>query len=86
MKHEHTMNCQDMLQNLGEYIDGELEDRLCSEIEDHIDSCPDCKIVVNTLKKTIQLYQITGRETHVPEVVHERLFARLNLEDYAKKE
>jgi anti-sigma factor (TIGR02949 family) len=85
MKHEHTMKCQDILQSLSEYIDGELEARLCSEIEAHIASCPDCKIVVDTLKKTIRLYQISGREIQVPEDVQKRLYSRLNLDDYAQK-
>jgi anti-sigma factor (TIGR02949 family) len=79
------MKCQDILQSLSEYIDGELEARLCSEIEAHIASCPDCKIVVDTLKKTIRLYQISGREIQVPEDVQKRLYSRLNLDDYAQK-
>jgi len=86
MTHKHEMNCQEMLENLGGYIDGDLDGRLCSEIEAHIDSCPDCKIVVNTLKKTIQLYQVTGKEATLPKDVRKRLFARLDLEDYAQKE
>jgi len=86
MKHEHQMNCQDILDNLNGYIDGELDHQLCLDIEAHIKSCPDCKIVVNTLKKTVQLCQKVGQEAELPEDVRKRLYARLDLEAYARKQ
>jgi anti-sigma factor (TIGR02949 family) len=85
MTHQHDLNCQDILHNLNDYIDGELDRQLCADIEAHIDSCPDCRVVVNTLKKTIQLYQISGQETELPEDVRQRLYARLDLDAYARK-
>jgi hypothetical protein len=42
--------------------------------------------VINTLKKTIQLYQVRDRDEALPPEMRRRLYARLNLEDYAKKE
>ena len=86
MKHEHNMNCQEILHNMSEYIDGELDGQLCAEIEAHIDSCPDCKIVVDTLKKTVQLVQNSGRETELPQDVRQRLFTRLHLDDDVRKD
>ena len=86
MKHEHNMNCQDILKNMSEYIDGELDGQLCAEIEAHIETCPDCKIVIDTLKKTIQLVQISGKETELPKDVRKRLFARLHLDDDVRKD
>ena len=86
MKHKHKLNCQDILENLNDYIDGELDRQLCSDIEAHIDSCPDCQIVVNTLKKTIQLYQLTSEEIDFPIEVRKRLYKRLDLDAYARKE
>lgn len=86
MKTEHEMNCQDILGNLNDYIDGELDRQLCTDIEAHIKSCTDCKIVVNTLKKTVQLCQKAGQETVLPEDVRKRLYARLDLEAYARKQ
>lgn len=86
MKHEHNLKCRDILTNLNDYIDGDLDRKLCQDIEAHIESCSDCQIVVNTLKKTIKLYQITGQETALPEDVRKRLYARLNLDTDARKE
>lgn len=86
MTHQHSLACKDILKNLSAYIDGELEGVLCAEIEAHIEGCADCQVVVNTLKKTIHLYQLDGQETHPPADVRQRLFAKLDLDEYIKPE
>jgi anti-sigma factor RsiW len=68
-----------MLAELSDYIDGELEDRLCAEIEAHMRDCPDCQVMVDTLRKTVLLYRTHGR-TEMPTAVQSRLYAILNLE------
>jgi anti-sigma factor (TIGR02949 family) len=78
---EHV-NCQSILDSLSDYVDGNLKDELCREIEQHIAGCSDCRIVVDTLKKTIYLYHATSATEEMPEDVRERLFLRLNLDDY----
>jgi predicted anti-sigma-YlaC factor YlaD len=78
---EHV-NCQSILDSLSDYVDGTLKDELCRDIEQHIASCLDCRIVVDTLKKTIYLYHATSATEEMPEDVRERLFLRLNLDDY----
>ncbi|MCQ3938481.1 MAG: zf-HC2 domain-containing protein [Chloroflexi bacterium] len=75
-------NCQDLLGSLSEYIDGELPPDLCREIEKHLEGCDNCRIVLNTTKRTIDLVQIPVEEETVPADVRERLFKRLNLDDY----
>lgn len=42
--------CRDMLGDLSDYLDGEASDEICAEIERHMASCEDCRIVVDTLK------------------------------------
>ncbi|KUK45956.1 MAG: hypothetical protein XD73_1171 [Anaerolinea thermophila] len=86
MTHEHDITCQNIIENLNAYIDGELDKALYAEIEAHIQSCPDCRIVVNTLKKTIELCKNADSEASLPVETRHRLFAKLNLEDYDKKD
>lgn len=89
-KHEHIQEpvegekCHDMLSTLSEYIDGELSPELCAILESHLSGCQRCRIVVNTLKKTVELYHETDDDPNLPDDVRERLFLRLNLEDYMK--
>ncbi len=75
-------NCQALLGSLSEYIDGELPANLCGEIEKHLAACENCRIVLNTTKRTIDLVQIPSPQETVPPDVRDRLFKRLNLEDY----
>lgn len=79
--HSHG-NCKAMLGTLSEYIDGELPPELCQEIEQHLAGCDNCRIVLNTTKRTIDLVQMPVEQEEVPDDVRVRLFKRLNLDDY----
>ena len=81
---EH-LNCGALLESLSEYVDGVLGDSLCKEIESHVADCNDCRVVVDTLKKTIYLYHETSEKTEIPIDVRERLFHRLNLDDFIEE-
>jgi predicted anti-sigma-YlaC factor YlaD len=85
-EHVHTPQCKQLLGNLSEYIDGDLQAELCAEIEEHLKDCDNCRVVVNTLRKTIEIYEQTaGSLAELPNPVRERLFAKLELKDYLKK-
>lgn len=78
----HEKSCRQLLAYLSEYVDGSLDERLCAEIDRHIADCEDCRIVVDTLRKTIYLYHVTAEPPQVPQDVRERLFNRLHLEEF----
>lgn len=83
-EHVHTPHCKQLLGNLSEYIDGDLQAELCAEIEEHLKDCDNCQVVINTLRKTVELYKQTGESVELPEAVRERLFQKLNLKDYLR--
>ncbi len=84
--HSHASEfCRQLLGALSDYIDGELEEALCQEIEKHLNTCQDCRIVVDTLRKTILLYRMAD-PAQLPEDVEERLFKALNLEPYLRRD
>jgi anti-sigma factor (TIGR02949 family) len=83
-KHNHK-NCRHMLDSLSEFVDGTLADELCSEIQRHLDDCPDCHLVVDTLRKTIYLYRETAEPPDVPADVRQRLYQCLDLDEYLDK-
>lgn len=51
------MECKQLVALLSEFIDGQLPDHLCQEIQAHIADCEPCVAFVNTLRKTIQMCQ-----------------------------
>jgi anti-sigma factor RsiW len=78
--HDHS-KCHNYLEIVGEYVDGALNDELCRELEAHMAGCENCRVVVNTLSKTITLYhQLPAPE--MPNAVKERLYKVLDLRPF----
>ena len=74
-----NQNCRDLLSQLSDYVDGDLEVELCAQIEQHMAGCDNCRIMIDTLRKTIFLYK-TQPQANVPERVHEELIKVLDLD------
>jgi anti-sigma factor RsiW len=53
-EHIHK-NCEELLGSLSAYIDGDLPPELCQELERHLAGCDNCRVVLNTTKRTIDL-------------------------------
>ncbi len=51
------MKCQELLKALSEYVEGGVDPAICKELEKHLGDCNPCRVVVDTLKKTISLYK-----------------------------
>lgn len=70
------MDCSEVLEKLGDYLDQEAREELCKAIESHLSRCRDCRFEVDTLKKTIILYQ-NDHPVDVPVTVRASLQAAL---------
>jgi hypothetical protein len=72
------MKCGDVEVLTSEYLDQELVGEICRQIEDHLLSCQHCRVEINTLRKTIELYhRMPSRE--LPGEVEDRLFKVLDI-------
>ena len=72
------LTCREFLAELNEYLDESesLDVELRRKLESHISACPNCWVVCDTTKKTIQIYK--GMQAQVlPEAVHSRLLQAL---------
>lgn len=47
--------CKEIFALLSEYLDQELPDDICRQIDAHVSGCPPCVEFVDSLKKTIEL-------------------------------
>ncbi len=83
MSHNH-LACKDLLGNLSNYIDGDLNDDLCQDLQRHIAGCENCRVVFDTLTKTVYLYHASAQDVEVPAEVRGRLFETLHLDNYLK--
>lgn len=66
------MECNELIEQLSEYLDPAAREELCRQIEEHLSRCKDCRLYVDTVHKTIQIVQ-EPREVHTPIWVSDRL-------------
>jgi len=64
--------CRDYIENIADYIDGEIEESLCTELTEHLKSCENCRIMVDTLKQTVVLCR-NGKIELLPPEIESRL-------------
>ena len=70
------LTCKDFLNELNEYLDETMDADVRRRVEEHISECPNCFVVCDTTKKTIQVFR--GLEPQpIPEDVHSRLMLAL---------
>jgi RNA polymerase sigma-70 factor (ECF subfamily) len=67
--------CKEMFAELSDYLDDELDDSLCEELEKHMDGCEPCKVFLASLEKSIQQCRRAPNESPDP-----RFAARLRRE------
>ena len=70
------MDCTEVIEQLSEYLDPGARAELCREIEEHLSRCRHCRVEVDTVRKTIVLYQ-SDREIRIPYVATSKLEAAL---------
>jgi anti-sigma factor (TIGR02949 family) len=78
----HGERCKDLLSSISAYVDGDLAGELCAELEQHLAGCENCRIVVDTLQKTVYLVHANNAEADLPENVRQRLYRCLDLDEY----
>jgi len=66
------ITCKDFLRELNDYLDETADPATKAELEQHINECPNCWVVCDTTKKTIQVYKGMDPQP-LPSPVHERI-------------
>jgi hypothetical protein len=51
------LNCQEVLDQLSDFLEEDVAAELRQEIETHLNGCRHCHLEVDTLRTTIQLYR-----------------------------
>jgi len=52
--HQRERSCGQMFAELSDYLDEELDDSLCAELEKHMEGCEPCKAFLASLEETIR--------------------------------
>ena len=57
-----------MFAELSSYLDDELDDSLCEELEKHMEGCEPCKAFLTSLEKSIEQCRTAPNDTPDPRV------------------
>jgi len=70
------VTCKQFLQELNDYLDPKVDTVTKIHLEAHVTKCPNCFVVVDTTKKTLQIYKGIEAQT-IPADVQTRLWDAL---------
>lgn len=70
------MNCDGVIREISNYIDGDLDAATKQELEKHLDHCEGCTLVVHQTKMTVEIFCDCGT-VELPEDVRSRLHVAL---------
>jgi anti-sigma factor RsiW len=70
------MRCEELLTYLSDYIDQDLDEDLRADAQEHLATCENCQVVLDTTQQTIFLYRQQGRRA-IPAARRRRLFDQL---------
>ena len=78
------LTCKEFLQELSDYLDETVDVELRRRIEVHITECPNCFVILDTTRRTIQVYK--GMQPQVlPDEVQARLLKALERKQAARR-
>ena len=70
------MKCEDLLHYLSDYIDQDLDEELIIEAQEHLATCQNCRVVLDTTQRTIILFRQQNKQT-IPAERKRPLFDKL---------
>ena len=72
-----TLSCRQVLEELSNYLDGDVAEELRRAIDGHLSRCHRCTIVFDTTRQTLRIVR-DAEPFDVPLEVSARLYARLS--------
>ena len=70
------LTCKDFLNELNEFLDESVDPEIRRKLQEHVNECPNCWVVLDTTKRTIKVYK--GQEPQpIPPDIHARLMDAL---------
>jgi anti-sigma factor RsiW len=70
------LNCQGVIREISNYMDGELELPERQDLERHLEHCEECNLVVNQTRLTVKVF-CDEKEVELPGEVKKRLHEAL---------
>lgn len=70
------LTCKQFLEELTDYLDESLDAEVREKLEKHIAECPNCWVICDTTRKTVEIYR--GMDPYpISTEMHSRLIAAI---------
>jgi len=76
------LRCRNIVELLGEYLDGDLAPATAAALEAHLAGCQECTAFLNTYRGTVRMSRQL-REEQLPPALRERLLSFLRQQNQA---
>ena len=77
-------NDSKLYKQICDYLGCDIDSSPCKQIQDYLAECPGCKVYVDKVKKTVNLYKTIDNCNDIPDDVCNKLFISLNIGDLDK--
>ena len=68
-----------------DYLGNDLDSPLCKEIRDHLESCPECRLFIDDIRRTVTLCRENEAEQRVSVQCKERILEKMRSAVHGKK-
>ncbi len=71
--HEHAHLHEKTFHEICNYLGGDLDSPFCKEVRDHLEACPECKVYLDSIKKTVYLLRDNEKTAKVTKKCRDNL-------------
>lgn len=71
------LRCDELIHYLSDYIDNNLSEDLTAAAREHLATCRNCRVVLDSTQKTILLFREQGQHQEIPAERQQALYAQL---------
>jgi predicted anti-sigma-YlaC factor YlaD len=72
-----NLTCEQLVTYLSDYIDNNLDEVLTEAAQKHLETCENCRVVLDSTQQMIFLYRQQGQAQQIPAERQERLYNQL---------
>ena len=72
------MKCKEAYFRICDNLDADPDSAKCRQVLRHLETCPDCAALLDSVKKTVALYRSTPTP-RIPSATHRKLIKTINI-------
>lgn len=71
------MDCNTLIKYLSDYIDNDLDEELTAAAREHLATCPNCRVVLDSTQQMLLLYQDQQHKRVIPASRRKKLYNQI---------